>query len=72
MRHEASNEPPRLPGRPREVSTKPSPPNKASAAEPQRPPNEVSAAEPQRPPNEASVAEPLRPPSKPLGLPSDA
>jgi hypothetical protein len=60
MRHEASNEPPRLLGRPRKASTKPSPPNKACAAEPQRPPNE------------ASVAEPLRPPSEPLGLPSDA
>jgi hypothetical protein len=72
MRHEASNEPPRLLVRPREVSTKLSPPNKASVAEPQRPPNEVSAAEPLRLRNEASVAEPLRPPSKPQGLPSDA
>ena len=73
MRHEASNnEPPRLLGRPREASTKLSPPNKASAAEPQRPPSESAAtAEPLRPPSGAwpwgikpsldPVAEPQRP-----------
>jgi len=65
MRHEASNnEPPRLLGRPREASMKPSPPNKASAAEPQRLPNEASAAEPQRLPSKASAAEPQRPLNK--------
>ena len=71
MRHEASNEPPRLLGRPREASTKPSPPNKASAAEPQRPPSDAwlwrikpsAQRPPNEAPNEASAAEPLRPPS---------